>query len=124
MKIISYPIVKILFPNLKKESKAINNIALNMTANMIGLGNLATPVGIKAMKDMQEENKDKTKLSKSMVMFLVLNMASIQLIPTTVIGLRISYGSRSPSEIVIPILIASLVSAMVGVFIVKIFYRE
>ena len=124
MQVVSYPIVKFLFPNLKIESKAINNIALNMTANLIGLGNLATPVGIKAMKDMQEENKDKTKLSKSMVMFLVLNMASIQLIPTTVIGLRMSYGSKNPAEIVIPILIASLFSAVIGVLIVKIFYRE
>ena len=121
MQVVSYPIVKFLFPSLKKESKAINNIALNMTANLIGLGNLATPVGIKAMKDMQEENKDKTKLSKSMVMFLVLNMASIQLIPTTVIGLRMSYGSKNPAEIVIPILIASLFSAVIGVLIVKIY---
>lgn len=121
---MSYPIVKILFPGLKKGSKAVNNIALNMTANIIGLGNLATPVGIKAMKDMQEENKNKSRLSKSMVMFLVLNMASIQLIPTTVIGLRISYGSQNPAEIVMPVLIASLFSAIVGVLIVKIFYKE
>lgn len=121
---MSYPLVKIIFPDLNKKSKAVNSIALNMTANIIGLGNMATPVGIKAMKEMQNENENKTKLSKSMVMFLVLNMASIQLIPTTVIGLRTSYGSQNPVEIVIPVLIASLVSAIVGVLIVKIFYKE
>ncbi len=121
---VSYPLVRILFPELKRGSKAVNNIAINMTANIIGLGNLATPVGIKAMKDMQEENKNRKRLSKSMVMFLVLNMASIQLIPTTVIGLRMSYDSQNPAEIVVPVLIASLVSAIVGVLIVKIFYRE
>lgn len=124
LRVVSYPLVKILFPELKKGDKAVNNIALNMTANIIGLGNLATPVGIKAMKDMQEENKNKKRLSKSMVMFLVLNMASIQLIPTTVIGLRMSYDSQNPAEIVMPVLIASLVSAMIGVLIVKIFYKE
>lgn len=121
---MSYPLVKILFPELKKDSKAVNNIALNMTANIIGLGNIATPVGIKAMKELQKENKEKSRLSKSMVMFIVLNMASIQLIPTTVIGLRISYGSKNPAGIVMPVLLASLISAAVGVLIVKLFYKK
>lgn len=121
---MSYPLVKVLFPELKKESKAVNDIALNMTANIIGLGNMATPVGIKAMQEMKKESKNKDRLSKSMVMFLVLNMASIQLIPTTVIGLRMSYGSNNAAEIVIPVLIASLVSAAFGIFVVKIFYKE
>lgn len=121
---ISYPLVKILFPELKKESKAVNDIALNMTANIIGLGNMATPVGIKAMQEMKKECKCKDKLSKSMVMFLVLNMASIQLIPTTVIGLRMSYGSVNSAEIVIPVLIASLISAIFGILVVKLFYKE
>ena len=121
---MSYQLVKLLFPELKRESKAVNNIALNMTANIIGLGNMATPVGIKAMQELKKESKTKDKLSKSMVMFLVLNMASIQLIPTTVIGLRMSYGSQNAAEIVMPVLIASLVSAALGVLVVKIFYRE
>lgn len=121
---MSYPLVKLLFPELKKESKAVNNIALNMTANIIGLGNMATPIGIKAMEELKKESKNKDKLSKSMVMFLVLNMASIQLIPTTVIGLRMSYGSQNAAEIVMPVLVASLVSAVLGVLAVKIFYRE
>lgn len=121
---LSYPLVKLLFPELKKESKAVNDIALNMTANIIGLGNLATPVGIKAMQEMKKEGKSKDRLSKSMVMFLVLNMASIQLIPTTVIGLRMSYGSENSAEIVLPVLIASFVSAIFGIFAVKLFYKE
>ena len=124
LKSISYPLVKILFPELKKESKAVNDIALNMTANIIGLGNMATPIGIKAMQELKKESKSKDKLSKSMVMFLVLNMASIQLIPTTVIGLRLSYGSENSAEIVLPVLIASLISAIFGVLVVKIFYKE
>ena len=121
---VSYPLVKFLFPELKKESKAVNDIALNMTANIIGLGNMATPVGIKAMQEMKKENRNKDKMSKSMVMFLVLNMASIQLIPTTVIGLRMSYGSKNSAEIVIPVLIASFVSAVFGIIAVKLFYKE
>lgn len=124
LKSMSYPLVKLLFPELKRESKAVNDIALNMTANIIGLGNMATPVGIKAMQEMKKESKNKDKLSKSMVMFLVLNMASIQLIPTTVIGLRMSYGSENSAEIVLPVLFASLISAAFGILVVKCFYKE
>ena len=121
---MSYPLVKLLFPELKRGSKAVNDIALNMTANIIGLGNMATPVGIKAMQEMKKESKRKDKLSTSMVMFLVLNMASIQLIPTTVIGLRMSYGSENSAEIVMPVLIASFISAVFGILAVKFFYKE
>ena len=124
LKSVTYPLVKVLFPELKKESDAINNIALNMTANIIGLGNMATPLGIKAMQELKKESRNEDKLSKSMVMFLVLNMASIQLIPTTIIGLRMSYGSENPTEVVIPVLVASLISAFLGVVIVKLFYKE
>ena len=124
LKTLSYPLVKLLFPELKKESSAINDIALNMTANIIGLGNMATPLGIKAMQELKKESRNEDKLSKSMVMFLVLNMASIQLIPTTIIGLRMSYGSENPTEVVIPVLVASLISAFLGVVIVKLFYKE
>ena len=124
LKSVTYPLVKVLFPELKKESDAINNIALNMTANIIGLGNMATPLGIKAMKELKKESKVKDRLSKSMVMFLVINMASIQLIPTTVIGLRMSYGSQNAAEIAVPVLIASFISAIFGILIVKIFYKD
>lgn len=114
-----YPLIRILFPELKKDSKAISSIAMNMTANIIGLGNVATPFGIKAMEELQEENKKKDTLSKSMLMLLMLNMSSIQLIPTTVIALRTSYGSKNPVEIVIPIIISSFISIIVGIILVK-----
>lgn len=124
MKKLSYPFIKFLFPELSKESEAVGDIAMNMSANIIGLGNIATPIGLKAMEELQKENEKKDKLSKSMVMFLVLNMSSIQLIPTTVIALRASYGSKNPAEIVLPVLIASFTAVAVGVIIVKLFYRD
>lgn len=124
MQRLVYPLVRILFPEVPKNSRATSNIAMNIGANIIGLGNVATPLGIKAMEELQKENKNKKRLSKSMMMFLVLNMASIQLIPTTVIALRTTYGSENPVRIVVPVLIASFVSAFVGVMIVKLFYKE
>lgn len=119
-----YPMIRFLFPDIKKESKAIGNIAMNMTANMIGLGNIATPMGLKAMEEMQKENKNPSRLSRSMMTFLVLNMSSIQLIPTTVIALRASYGSENPAEIVLPVLLASFVAVTIGLMIVRIFYSK
>lgn len=119
-----YPVIKILFPEVPKDSNAIGNIAMNMTANIIGLGNVATPVGLKAMEELQKINTKKDTLSKSMMMLLVLNMSSIQLIPTTVIALRASFGSENPAEIVIPVIIASFTAVIVGITIVKIMYLK
>lgn len=121
---IVYPLVHAIFPNIHKNSKAISSIAMNVGANIIGLGNVATPLGIKAMGELQEENPNKNRLSKSMMTLLVLNMASIQLIPTTVIALRSSYGSENPVQIVMPTLIGSLISATIGVLIVRFFYKD
>ncbi len=117
LQVLSYPIIKLLFPELKKNSPAIKSIALNITANIIGLGNIATPLGIQAMKELQKENPNKEKLSKSMRTLLILNMSSIQLIPTTIIGLRTSYNSQNPTEVVLPILIASLTATTVGLLL-------
>ena len=119
-----YPVIKFLFPDVKKDSNAIGNIAMNMTANMIGLGNNATPMGIKAMEELQKENKNPARLSKSMMTFLVLNMSSIQLIPTTVIALRAANGSQNPAEIVLPVFISSFVAVIIGLLMVKLFYRK
>lgn len=84
------PIMKFLFPNITKESKAYGEISMNIVANLLGLGNAATPLGLKAIKSLQEENKNKDELSNSMIMFIVLNTMSIQIIPTTVIAIRSS----------------------------------
>ena len=77
------PLLRKLFPEIKENSKIQSEISMNMIANILGLGNAATPIGLKAMESMQKENKNKDKLSNSMVMFIVLNTASIQIIPTT-----------------------------------------
>ena len=82
------PIMKILFPDIKKGDPVHKEISVNIISNIMGLGNAATPAGLKAMKSMQKTNKDKKVLSNSMAMFIVLNTASIQIIPTTVIAIR------------------------------------
>lgn len=82
------PIMKFLFPDIRKESKTYGEISMNIVANLLGLGNAATPLGLKAIKSLQEENKNKDELSNSMIMFIVLNTMSIQIIPTTVIAIR------------------------------------
>ena len=93
---------------------------MNMVANILGLGNAATPLGLKAMKSMQEENDKKDTLSDSMMMFIVINTASIQIIPTTVIAIRSSLDSENPTSIVFPTWIATIIAAIVGVFIARI----
>lgn len=119
-----HPIVKILFPELSENSDASGHIAMNITANMMGLGNVATPMGIRAMEKLQEINKSPNRLSKSMLMFVVLNMASIQLVPTTVIALRANSGSINPNSIVVPTIVSSLVSVIIGIILVKLVCRK
>jgi spore maturation protein A len=112
------PIINFLFPKLSNE-KAREEISMNMVANFLGLGNAATPLGLKAMKTLQEENQEKDTLNDYMIMFIVLNTASLQLIPTNVIAIRNSLGSLSPSGIILPVWGATIISAMVGVFATK-----
>lgn len=113
------PIIRYLFPDLKKKPKIQKEISMNMIANILGLGNAATPLGLKAMKSMQEENEDKEVLSDSMAMFIVINTASIQIIPTTVIAIRNSLGSENPTSIVFPVWIATICAAISGIVAVK-----
>ena len=87
-------------------------VSMNIIANILGLGNAATPLGLKAMKSMQKENKKKDTLTDSMMMFLILNTASIQIIPTTVIAIRNSMGSSNSTAIVFPVWIATIVAAI------------
>ncbi len=106
------PIIKLLFPEMRKNKQIQKEISMNMIANILGLGNAATPLGLKAMKSMQEENTEKTTLSNSMLVFIVLNTASIQIIPTTVIAIRNSLGSSNPTKIVFPVWIATICAAI------------
>ena len=117
------PIMKLLFPKMKKDSKIYKEISMNMVANILGLGNAATPLGIKAMKSMQEQNEDKKVLTNEMAIFIVLNTASIQIIPTTVIAIRSSLGSQNPTAIIFPVWIATICAAIAGIMATKIFIR-
>ena len=117
------PVINFLFPELKNEKEVKDKIAMNMIANILGLGNAATPLGIKAMKSMQKLNCEKDVLSNSMIMLIVLNTASIQLIPTTVLAIMSSLGSENPTSIISPVWIATFFSAMAGVFFTKFFIK-
>ena len=118
------PVIKFLFPELRNNGKAYQEISMNIVANVLGLGNAATPLGLNAMKTMQKDNNQKDRLSNSMVMFIVLNTASLQLIPTTVIAIRSSLGSENPSLIIIPIWIATIAAATAGVSVTKVLMKK
>ena len=117
------PVMKFLFPDIKKGSNIYQEISMNIIANLLGLGNAATPLGLKAMKSMQEENLDKEVLTNSMATLIVLNTASIQIIPSTVIAIRSSLGSTNPSIIIVPVWIATICAAVVGILAVKFFIK-
>lgn len=118
------PIVGKIFPNIKKEDKVYNEITMNIIANILGLGNAATPLGLKAMKSMQKENTEKDKLTNSMAIFIVLNTASIQIIPTTVIAIRNSLGSKNAVSMIIPVWVATICSATSAIIISKILMKK
>ena len=117
------PVLKKLFPEVKPNSQVQKEISMNIIANILGLGNAATPIGLKAMDTMQKENKDKDKLSNSMIMFIILNTASLQLIPTTVIAIRNSLNSSNPTQIIFPVWVATIIAAITGVTVTKILIR-
>ena len=118
------PLVNFLFPDLKNNEIAKKEISMNMVANILGLGNAATPLGIKAMQTMQRDNKKKDTLSNSMMMFIVINTASIQLIPTNVIAIRTSLNSQNPTSIIIPVWIATIIAAFVGITFTKLLIKK
>lgn len=118
------PIMKFLFPSVKREDKEYEEISINIISNLLGIGNAATPSGLKAMATMQEKNKDKQTLNDNMAMFIILNTASIQIIPTTVIAIRMSLNSVSPTKIIIPIWIATIAADITGIFASKILSKK
>lgn len=120
---IVQPFINFLFPELRKNEKIKKEISMNMIANILGLGNAATPLGLKAMKSMQEENTKKDTLNTSMMVFILINTASIQLIPTTVIAIRNSLGSNNPTGIVFPVWIATICAAVAGITSVKLIIK-
>jgi spore maturation protein A len=104
--------VRRLFKNIPPEHPAIASITLNLLANLFGLGDAATPLGIKAMQDLKTLHPDGETVTFEMMVFIVVNTASIQLIPFTVIGILSDYGSRNPSAIVLPTLLATFLSGL------------
>lgn len=118
------PVMKLLFPDIQKEDPVHKEISMNMVANVLGLGNAATPLGLKAMKSLQKQNPKKDTLTNSMAMFIIINTASIQLIPTTVIAIRSSLGSTNPTGIIIPVWIATIGAAIAGVTVAKILMKK
>ena len=118
------PFINFLFPEMKKNEEAYEEISMNMVANLLGLGNAATPLGLKAMKTMQKENTKKDTLSNSMAMFIVINTASLQVIPTNIIAIRSSLNSTSPSGIILQVWIATIVAATVGITATKLMMKK
>ena len=114
------PIVNFLFPENKNERKIHEEISMNIIANLLGLGNAATPLGLKAMQSMQEKNTNKEKLTDDMATFIILNTASIQIIPTTVIAIRMSLGSTEPTKIIFAVWFSTICAAIVGICVTKI----
>lgn len=118
--LFSRPLLKLLFPGLPGKHPAMGAIVMNLSANILGLGNAATPLGLKAMQELQKLNSQKTRATDSMCMFLVLNTAVIQLIPATIIAIRTNAESSNPAEIIISVWIASICATVVGVTAAKI----
>ncbi|MDR6549423.1 nucleoside recognition domain-containing protein [Paenibacillus qinlingensis] len=117
------PAVRFLFPSVPKNHPAIGYIMSNMSANILGLGNAATPMGIKAMQELQKLNPNKDEASTAMATLLALNTSSITLIPTTLIAIRMNFNSMNPAEIVGTTLIATIISTTAAIFVDR-WYRR
>ncbi|NGF56661.1 spore maturation protein [Parapedobacter sp. SGR-10] len=117
------PFFSKLFPGVPKGHPANGSIIMNFSANMLGLDNAATPVGLKAMKELQELNPEKETATNAQIMFLVLNTAGITLIPTSVIALRLASGAQNPADIFIPSLIGTFISFVSGMLAVAAFQK-
>lgn len=115
------PVISRLFKNIPDNHPSITSITLNLLANIFGLGNAATPLGIRAMKDLQTLNPEPDTVSFEMMLFIVINTSSIQLIPFTIIGLLASYGSAAPTMIVLPTIVATVISTATAIGVLYLF---
>lgn len=111
------PILRRLFPKLDRNGEAFQSITMNVSANLLGLGNTATPFGLKAMEQLHTLNNKSDEASNEMVIFVVINTASLQLLPTTLASLRQAYGSSAPFEIIVPVWISSACALFVALII-------
>ena len=118
------PVICLIFPEIKNDKKISKEISMNMVANILGLGNASTALGLKAMESMQKQNKNKNKLSNSMAMFILVNTASLQIIPTTVISIRSSLGSNDPTKIILAVWVATIAAFATAIIAGKIFVKK
>jgi len=118
------PLITKLFPEVPENHPAMGYILSNLIANMFGLGNAATPLGIKAMEQLHELNGRKPETSRSMITFLALNTSGLTIIPATVIAIRMNYHSAQPTEIVAPTLIATFSTTIAAICIDRFFYHR
>lgn len=118
------PITKIIFPRLDENSPAVGAIVMNVVANLLGMGNAATPLGIKAIGELAKLNKNKRRASDEMCMFVVINTASIQLLPATLIAMRQTWGSGDAGGVIVPVWIVSVCALTVGICVAKFLERR
>lgn len=118
------PLLRLLFPGLDPKDPAAHAISMNVSANLLGLGNAATPLGLMAMKELDKMNPQKGVASRHMATFVVLNTASLQLIPTTLAALRMKHGSANPMEIMPAVWMASIVSLIAGMIVCRLLEKR
>lgn len=117
------PITKWLFNEIPSDSPALGNIALSFSANALGLANAATPIGLKVMEELQEENKQKDTASNSMCMFLAMCTAGFQIVPATVIAILVGAGAKNPTEIIAPTMIVTSIAFISAILVAKLFSK-
>lgn len=117
------PVTKRLFEDIPQNDPAIGSIAMNFSANALGLTNAATPIGIKAMQELQEHNVNKKTASNAMCMFLAINTASFQLVPATVIAILVGVGYKNPTEIIAPTLLVTSFTFVSAIILAKVFQK-
>lgn len=117
------PIFRIIFPDIPKGHESLGYIASNLTINMLGIHNASTPFGLKAMKSLNELNKDKKKASRSMITFLVLNTSGVTIIATDIIAVRNMYGAVNPTMILSTTITATMITTIFGLIIDRFFYK-
>ena len=118
------PFIHFLFPDIKDKPEISEQVSMNMIANILGLGNASTPMGLKAIRSMQETNSNKKTLNNSMAMFILINTASLQIIPTTVIAIRTSLGSSQPSKIILAVWVATVAAFVTAVTFGKLLSKK
>lgn len=118
------PLLRKLFPEIPKGHESLSYIASNIIVNLFGLGNAATPFGLKAMKSLQTLNPNKKVATRSMITFLVLNTSGMTLVPTTIISLRMLYQSKDPLEIVFPCILATVIATLCGLIFDRVLARR